>query len=107
MSAAVNVLRARKGVVALGAEGPGACTVRVQVPELWDTVAVRCAADTTCATLKQAVLDAFGERHHPVDEYVLKLRGFEVLDEAAAVTAAGAREGSTFLMTYRHRRPVR
>jgi hypothetical protein len=30
-----------------------------------------------------------------------------VRDEAATVTGAGARDGSTFLLTYRHRRPVR
>lgn len=107
MSAVVNLLRARPGVVALGADGAGAITVRVQIPELWDAVAVRCGADTSCRALKQAVLDAFGERHHPASDYVLKLRGFEVLDESAPVSAAGAREGSTFLMTYRHRRPVR
>ena len=41
------------------------------------------------------------------NEYVLKWRGFEVLDEQAPVTVAGAREGSTFLLTYRLRRPVR
>ena len=107
MSALLNGLRARRGVVALGNEGPGAITVRVQIPELWDTVAVRCAEGTSSLALKQVVLDAFGERHHPASDYVLKLRGFEVLDEGAPITVAGAREGSTFLMTYRYRRPVR
>ena len=107
MSALVNALRARPGVVALGTDGPGAITVRVQIPELWDTLAVRCGEGATCRALKQAVLAAFGQHHHPADDYVLKLRGFEVLDESAPVTVAGARDGSTFLMTYRLRRPVR
>ena len=108
MSAAlVNRLRARPGVVALGPEGPGAITVRVQVPELWDTVAMRCAEGTSVLAMKRAALEAFGERHHPAEDYVLKLRGIEVLDEQAPVTVAGARDGSTFLLTYRHRRPVR
>ena len=107
MSAKVNTLRARPGVIALGPDGPGAITVRVQMPELWDTVAVRCAAGTSCLALKHSVLEAFGEHHHPAEEYLLKLRGWEVLDEHATVTDAGAREGSTFLLTYRHRRPVR
>ena len=52
-------------------------------------------------------LDAFGQHHHPPVDFVMKLRGFEVLDEQAPVPVAGAREGSTFLLTYRHRRPVR
>jgi hypothetical protein len=107
VSALVNRLRSRPGLLTLGPDGPGAITVRVQVPELWDAITVRCAEGTSCLALKQAALDAFGEHHHPVDEYVLKLRGFEVLDERAPVTDAGAREGSTFLLTYRLRRPVR
>jgi hypothetical protein len=103
----VNALRARPGLLALGADDPGAITVRVQMPELWDTVAVRCAGETTVLALKKAALQAFGQRGHPAVDYVLKLRGFEVLDESVPVPVAGARDGSTFLLTYRHRRPVR
>ncbi len=108
MSAAVvSSLRAREGILALGADLATAITVRVQMPELWDTIAVRCAEGTAVLALKRAALDAFGEHAHPVEDYVMKLRGFEVLDESAPVTVAGARDGSTFLLTYRRRRPVR
>lgn len=107
MSAAVNMLRARPGVLALGADAANAITVRVQMPELWDTLAVRCAADTSVLALKQAALDAFLPVHHPTVDFVMKLRGFEVLDESQPLDVAGARDGSTFLLTYRHRRPVR
>ncbi len=107
MSAAVNMLRARPGVLALGADAPNAITVRVQMPELWDTLAVRCAADTSVLALKQAALDAFLPTHQPTVDFVMKLRGFEVLDESQPLDVAGARDGSTFLLAYRHRRPVR
>lgn len=107
MSAAVNMLRARPGVIALGAEAPNAITVRVQIPELWDTIAVRCAPDASVLALKQAALDAFLPVHQPTVDFVMKLRGFEVLDESQPLDVAGARDGSTFLLTYRHRRPVR
>ena len=103
----LSSLRARPGILALGADAPGAITVRVQMPELWDTIAVRCAKDTSVLALKRAALDAFEQHHHPVEDYVMKLRGFEVLDEGAPVEVAGAREGSTFLLAYRRRRPVR
>jgi hypothetical protein len=103
----INGLRARPGVIALGADAPGAFTVRVQMPEVWDVVAVRCAADTSVGALKRAAFDAFGQIHHPVDDYVMKLRGIEVLNEDAPLSVAGAREGSTFLLTCRYRRPVR
>lgn len=107
MSATVNMLRARPGVLALGADAAHAITVRVQMPELWDTLAVRCAPDTSVLALKQAALDAFLPVHHPTVDFVMKLRGFEVFDESQPLDVAGARDGSTFLLTYRHRRPVR
>lgn len=107
MNAVLNGLRARPGVLALGAPAENAITVRVQIPELWDTLAVRCAPDTSVLALKQAALDAFLPIHQPTSDFVMKLRGFEVLDESAPLTVAGARDGSTFLLSYRFRRPVR
>jgi len=38
---------------------------------------------------------------------VLKLRGWEILDENASLAEAGVVDGSILLMTYRRRRPVR
>jgi len=107
VNAVLNGLRARPGVLALGASAENAITVRVQMTELWDTLAVRCAPDTSVLALKQAALDAFMPFHQPTSDFVLKLRGFEVLDESAPLTVAGARDGSTFLLSYRFRRPVR
>ena len=108
MSAGVTLqFRARGTALALGADDASAITVRVQLPELWETIAVRCGGAVGVAALKAAALEAFGQRLHPAHEYVMKLRGHEVRDEAATVTGAGARDGSTFLLTYRHRRPVR
>ena len=40
-------------------------------------------------------------------DYVVKLRGHEVLDERRSIAEVGARDGSTFLVTNRRRRPVR
>ena len=103
----LSSLRARPGVLALGAPSSSNITVRVQLPELWDTLAVSCAPDTSVRALKQAALDAFIPYHQPTADFVMKLRGYEVLDESAPLTVAGARDGSTFLLTYRFRRPVR
>jgi hypothetical protein len=106
MSELLSAIRSRPGVLALGG-AIGAFTVRVQMPELWDTIAVRCDEHTMVSAMKRAALETFGERHHPAEDYVLKLHGFEVLDETVPVDVAGARDGSTFLLTYRRRRPVR
>jgi len=83
----VAQLRARPEAIRLGTAGDPVITVRVQVPEVWDTVRIDAPPDTSVL--------------------VLKLRGFEVLDEAASLSAAGAVNGSTFLVTFRRRRPVR
>ena len=107
MSGTVLALRVRPGVLTAGAVVGETLTVRVQMPELWDTIAIRCGVDTSIAALKQAALEAFGQHLHPAMDYVMKLRGHEVVVEEASVRAAGARDGSTFLLTYRHRRPVR
>lgn len=107
MNDVLNGLRARPGVLALGDATEDAITVRVQMTELWDTLAVRCAPETSVRALKQAALDAFMPIHQPTPDFVMKLRGFEVLDESAPLSVAGARDGSTFLLSYRFRRPVR
>jgi hypothetical protein len=41
------------------------------------------------------------------EEFVVKLNGFEILDEHASVSDVGAADGSTFLVTSRRRRPVK
>jgi hypothetical protein len=40
------------------------------------------------------------------NDYVVKLHGWEVLDENAPISATGARNGSIFLISDRRRRPV-
>ena len=41
------------------------------------------------------------------EDFVVKLRGWEILDEAASLADAGVIDGSILLMTHRRRRPVR
>ena len=40
-------------------------------------------------------------------DFVVKLRGWEVLDESASLADAGVVDGSILLLTYRRRRAVR
>ncbi|HSA56002.1 MAG TPA: EsaB/YukD family protein [Gemmatimonadaceae bacterium] len=103
----VTELRSRPGTVRLGTGTEPVITVRVQMPEVWDTVRVEAPADTAVATLKHRALELLvPDAAHPED-YVTKLRGFEVLDESQSLAAAGARDGSIFLVHGRRRRPVR
>jgi hypothetical protein len=102
----VSGLRSRREAVHVGRKDGRALTLRVEVPELWDVVRVVAAPDATVEEVKSASLRALNARANP-DAYVIKLRGFEVLDERASVEDAGAIDGSIFLVTHRRRRPVR
>jgi hypothetical protein len=91
----------------LSRAGDQAITVRVQLADLWDTVRVSVSPNEPVVTVKRAALEAMGDGEYPTEEYVMKLRGWEVLDEGASVADAGATNGSVFLLTHRRRRPVR
>ena len=103
----VAQLRSRPGTISLVEPGQPGITVRVQMLEVWDTVRILAAPSEPVLTLKVRALEALypeGEFH---DDFVMKLAGFEVLDENASLESAGAVDGSTFLMSYRRRRPIR
>jgi hypothetical protein len=103
----VAQLRSRPGVVRLGSDGQRRLTVRVQMPEVWDTVRIEVPPTESVTSVKTAALAALYPDGEPSHSFVMKLNGFEVLDEAVSLTDAGATDGSTFLLTYRRRRPVR
>lgn len=103
----VSGLRARPGTVRLAADGEPTLLLRVQSADRWDALRVEVAPSVPVIELKTraiAELQGAGERH---EDYVLKLNGFEVLDESASVADSGARSGSTYLLAHRLRRPVR
>jgi hypothetical protein len=103
----VSQLRARPGTLRLGADGQRRITVRVQMPERWDTIRVELPPDEPVASLKAAALEVLAADGVLDDAFVVKLNGFEVLNENASIVDAGAKDGSTFLITHRRRRPVR
>jgi len=103
----VAQLRARADEVRLGTPEEPVITVRVQVAEAWDTVRIDAPPDTPVAEVKRRALAVLApDSRHPED-WVTKLNGWEVLDEQQSITQVGARNGSTFLLHVRRRRPVR
>jgi hypothetical protein len=81
--------------------------IRVQLLERWDRMAFDVKPDTSVSTLKNEALAAFGLKNAVAADYVVKLRGWEVLGEQGSVSESGARDGSTYLLAYRRRRAVR
>ena len=103
----VAQLRSRPGVIRLGADGQPRITIRVQLAEAWDTVRIETAPTQPVGVVKAEALAALRPNQEPADAFVVKLNGFEVLDENVSVADSGATNGSTFLLSYRRRRPVR
>ena len=80
--------------------------LRVTVQDAWDEVPLDLPPATSLAELKRAALDATRVRRDP-DEYVLKFRGFELLDESQSLADAGlVSNGAVIVLPWR-RRPVR
>ena len=102
----VATVRSRRDVIRLAAPGEPVISVRVEVPDVWDVVRVDTPAEQPVLAVKRAALTALVPGADAA-EYVIKLRGFEVLDERASLAEAGAIDGSIFLVAHRRRRPVR
>jgi len=102
----VAMLRARHERVRLGPPDVGALVLRVEVPELWDTVRIYAPPTESVLAVKVAALAALDPRADQRD-FVMKLGGREVLDEQQSLVGVGAAQGSIFLLTRRRRRPVR
>jgi hypothetical protein len=80
--------------------------LRVTVQDAWDEIPLDLPPATSLAELKRAALDATRVRRDP-DEYVLKFRGFELLDESRSLAEAGLVPNGALIVLPRRRRPVR
>ena len=81
--------------------------LRVQLLERWDRKTFDVNPETPVTTLKRDALLAFGLTDAIPSDYVVKLRGWQVLSEQGSIADSGARDGSTYLISYRRRRAVR
>lgn len=107
MAAFTNSLRAGSHVLRLGSDSEARLAFRVQLQDVWETVGVEAPADMPIRVIKERVIEAVLPATEEPEEYLVKLGGWEVLDENLSVAASGATHGSTFLISGRRRRPVR
>jgi len=103
----VTQLRSRPSTIRLAAPGAEAITIRVEMPEVWDVVAIVVAPGESVITVKVRALAALFPEGQNESNFVLKLRGWEILDETASLADAGVIDGSILLLTHRRRRAVR
>jgi hypothetical protein len=103
----VSNLRARHGTIRLAAEGAAAVTIRVEMPEVWDVVRIVVPTTEPVLSVKVAALEALFPEAELHQDFVLKFRGWEILNESAPLGDVGIVDGSILLLTHRRRRPVR
>lgn len=103
----VTELRARRATIRLAAPDAAAITIRVEMPEIWDVVKIACEPTQPVLAVKVAALEALYPEAEMHEDFVVKLRGWEILDESAPLGEAGVVDGSILLLTYRRRRPIR
>ncbi|MGH9260038.1 MAG: hypothetical protein ACRD08_09115 [Acidimicrobiales bacterium] len=82
--------------------------VRVMVTDVWDHVVLSVEPGTPVAEVKRQALErALRRSAVRVEDFVVKFRGAEVLDESIGVGALGAEANSPFIVLPARRRPVR
>ena len=103
----VASLRARPSTIHIAPEGTDTITIRVEMPEVWDVVRMVAAPSQAVLEVKLRAIEALCPEVEFHEELVLKLRGWEILDEQQSLSKAGIGDSGIVLLAYRRRRPVR
>lgn len=103
----VSQLRARKSTIRLLPSAAQGVTIRVEMPEVWDVVRIVASSREPVLTIKVRALEALFPEAELHSDFVLKFRGWDILDEAAPLSELGIGNGAILLLTHRRRRPVR
>jgi hypothetical protein len=103
----VTGLRTNGTVLKLASGDETVLHIRVQVMDLWDSLRIDAPPTESIASVKRAALEALYPHGADPGDLVVRLHGFEILDEAQSLAATGVRDGSILLLVARRRRPVR
>ena len=107
MSAAfVTALRTSKEPLVVGEKSENVLRIRAQVLEAWDAIRIDANPAESVRAVKLRALEELYPEAPPADEFVVKLHGFEILDENVSLADAGVKNGSILLIADRRRRPV-
>jgi hypothetical protein len=102
----VNQLRAPAGALVLGDAAAG-LAFRVQFYDAWDAIEVIAPATESVATVKARALAVLAPDVQYPDDVMVKLRGIEVREERRSLAEAGVLDGSTLLLHFRRKRPLK
>jgi hypothetical protein len=101
----VTGLRTSGAPFTLGSAPGRMLHLRAQVLEAWDAIRIDADPEASVISLKELAMRELAPEAK-VDDYVVKLHGWEILDEEAPISSTAATNGSIFLITDRRRRPV-
>ncbi|HYU54051.1 MAG TPA: hypothetical protein VEK37_13955 [Gemmatimonadaceae bacterium] len=102
----VSSVRTQGEPIKLGSQSGSVLHLRAQVLEAWDAIGIDADPSASVKSLKQLALKKLYPDGRDENEYVVKLHGFEVLEEDAPISSTAASNGSIFVITDRRRRPV-
>lgn len=102
----VTALRAPKQPLIVGEKTDNMLRIRAQVLEAWDATRIDASPSETVRAVKLRALEELYPEAAAADEFVVKLHGFEVLNENVSLAEAGVKNGSILLIADRRRRPV-
>jgi len=103
----VTQLRTPAEAIALAPPGAASITIRVQLLEAWDAVKMTVEPQMSVAIVKARALAALAPDVPQPGDVVTKLGGFEIRDEAISLREAGVKDGSTLLLHFRRRQPLK
>jgi hypothetical protein len=102
----VSGLRTQGAAFKLGSGSAPVLQLRAQVLEAWDAIRIDADPSASIKSLKHLALKELYPDIQNDDQYVVKLHGWEILDENAPISSTAAKNGSIFLISDRRRRPV-
>lgn len=106
IGAFTSALRTRREPVIVGDQSGKILRIRAQVLEAWDAIRIDANVAETVRAVKLRALEELYPESYSADQFVVKLHGFEILDESVSLADAGVRDGSILLIADRRRRPV-
>lgn len=101
-----SALRVRREPIVLGDASGKKLRIRAQVLEAWDAIRIDADPAEPVRAVKLRALEELYPDSYSAEEFVVKLHGFEILDENVSLSDAGVKDGSILLIADRRRRPV-
>lgn len=103
----VAQFRAGGQTIRLGAAGQPSITIRVEMHAVWNVVRLVTPATESVEAVKVQALQALFPQAAYHEDFVIKLDGWEILNERETLAVAGVTDGSILLIMHRRRRPLR